>query len=328
MKIKGRDLYKELPFKNALMERTERGKATRILLQSPNSSFISENISKEFKWKSLDSYLHDHQNSLSVLSDTIFNFKEVVRLYDFDALFKLYIFDDDVYASIYTGTIGDQNRKDETNVWHLSRKNDPVSLAKFLEIYFESLWKQSKPINRINNKSTIFQRQSYVLFLPVIYKNINLFSKKQVVVRNQEFSPKKELHITIIGSELGKQIKEKISSNSALEDLILECISETDWSYELSNDLYLLAKEKELTTNKTEKKTIHTESIIQMVNVPALESFYKKMAAITEIEIRPRPAHITLYTLGDPQGIGVDSQIEFNEFNKAKIGVDEIKNSM
>lgn len=325
MKIKGRDLYKEISFKNAIAERTENEQFTHILLQAPYSSFVNEKISKEFKWNSLDSYINDIQHSLSILCDTVFNYKEVVRLYDFRPILRLYIFDDDIFVSIYSGSVVDRTKKDEIHVWQLSRKSDPVGLAKFLEIYFDSLWEQSKPINWIINKNVIFQPQSYVLLLPVIRKNIKLLSEKAKLVRGQAFSPKSELHITIIGKDLGQRIKEKISSSAEKKDLFLQYISETDWSYEIVDDLYLFAKEKEFSANEREKKSIHTETIVQMAKVPSLENFYQKIEAITGITIPPRPVHITLFTHGDSEGIGVNNQVEFNEVYKAKLGTEELK---
>jgi hypothetical protein len=240
-------------------------------------------------------------------------------------MLKLYIFDDDIYVSIYSGSVVDRTKKDQIHVWQLSRKNDPVGLAKFLEIYFDSLWEQSRPIDRIINKNMIFQEESLTLLLPVMHKNISLLSEKQITVRGQSFLPKSEFHITIIGRDLGQKIKEKISHDHEKKDLFLQYISETDWCYEVTNDIYLFEKEKEVSGNDQKKKSIHTESIVQMVKVPSLESFYQKIELMTGISIPPRPVHITLYTHGDPEGIGVNNQIEFNEVYKAKIGMDELK---
>lgn len=323
MKIKGRDLYKELAFRNAIMERTEKRKFTRVLLQAPYSSYIDETISREFKWKSLDSYLQDLQNSLQILSDTISSPNEIIRLYTFPTLLKVYIFDDEVFVSSYTGSIESQTHKEDVNVWSLSISKDPTGLAQFIKRYFDALWDESQPLHRIINKTVIYDQQTGSLILPVPDSVSAYFSRQPVKLRNHEFSPKEELHITIIGPERGQKVRERLKSPDK-HNLFLKAIAETNWCYELKDDLYCMAKDKPVVLNKT-RKVVHAESVIQLVNVPELEGFYRRIQAISGVEMPPRLAHITLFVCGDKEGIGVDDQTEFDEFNRGRVSPEELR---
>ena len=96
--IKGRELTaKPESFKTKLRSRAVSGKNTRILLQSPSSSHVSEEVRIAFGWDSLIEYREDLINavrrmcklSLAAKSDGF-----SVALYDSEPILKLFMFDD------------------------------------------------------------------------------------------------------------------------------------------------------------------------------------------------------------------------------------------
>ena len=91
-------------------------------------------------------------------------------------------------------------------------------------------------------------------------------------------------------------VKEKLEANRPQKDLFLRAIAETDWSYELSDIFHHLVEDVE---DEDKSKNVHIESIIQIVNIPGLEDFYKKLEGIIGEKIMARPTHITLYTFGN-----------------------------
>jgi len=321
IQIKGRELYLDLPLKHALKSRANQGKPTWILLQAPNSKHISYDVSKEFEWKSLEKYIKDFEHSLANLADVMPNYKQVVRLYDFLPLLKLYIFDEEIFVSIYSGTVKDRDSK-EVVVWRLSRKDDGFGIAKLIERLFEALWKESRSISLIRNSCVFLDESSYFMSIPVSYDKVGL-SEEKLYFRNKNFSLKNELHITIIGSNLMSLIKEKLKTNRYQKDLFLRAIAETDWSYELLDKFYHLVKEAD---DISEKGKVSGESIIQMVHVPELEKFYGKLEAIIGEKILQRPTHVTIYTYGNQRGIGVNIQSELEKYSHGEVALDQLKN--
>ena len=50
-----------------------------------------------------------------------------------------------------------------------------------------------------------------------------------------------------------------------------------------------------------------------MATVPALPDFYRRLEALLDVQIPERPAHVTLYTWNDPQGIGIPTWDVFDK---------------
>ena len=67
--------------------------------------------------------------------------------------------------------------------------------------------------------------------------------------------------------------------------------------------------------NEGVEKKEKRESYIQLVNLPALGSFYLSLNTILHINLETPPCHITLYTKGDDaekskMGIGIEDILE------------------
>ena len=120
-----------------------------------------------------------------------------------------------------------------------------------------------------------------------------------VTVQGKTFRPKDEVHLTIFGSALGQRLAERMAADEGLEVAIRRAIAETGWSYQLQDDWYHVVREDE------------AESIIRMVAVPPLEAFYMKVETVADLTIPERPAHVTLYTWQDDEGIGIATWEEF-----------------
>jgi hypothetical protein len=67
------------------------------------------------------------------------------------------------------------------------------------------------------------------------------------------------------------------------------------------------------------------QSIIQLVRIPEIETFYTKLGMIFEIQIPIQPTHITLYTtFADKRGISINTQSEFDEYSYGEIKLGEL----
>jgi hypothetical protein len=143
--IKGRGLGKTHLCRDALRERIQRGRPTRILLQSPNSPYVNEQISKEFGWSSLESFKGNLVESIECLSREVADVPDrssVLRLYKSKPILRLYIFDKRLYLSVYAGRKVEEEDKKRIAVWCLARDTNPCSLTFVIERFFESIWEQ------------------------------------------------------------------------------------------------------------------------------------------------------------------------------------------
>ena len=146
--IKGRKLTNNpKPYRNILVNRGRRCKSTRLLLQSPNSSFVNERISKTFGWRTLEEYKQNLIDSIklsrSFYSDSLNNCFEI-GLYISEPIIKMFMFDNDIYVGFYT------TRKMEgklDGVLRIKRYKDITDFSKNIEKYYDSLWSTRKNID-------------------------------------------------------------------------------------------------------------------------------------------------------------------------------------
>ncbi len=138
------------------------------------------------------------------------------------------------------------------------------------------------------------------------------------------FEAKSEQHITAIGYSQAKTIREvlrklppdsRTSSLSSLQQLI----ATTDWQYSPLNQFFHISKDY---PNLDE----HRESIVQLVDVPQLDSFYKELNKIFGTKLPKQLPHITLLTKStNPEnmkaGIAINSQDDFEAMHPTKVPV-------
>ncbi len=114
------------------------------------------------------------------------------------------------------------------------------------------------------------------------------------------FQPKVELHQTVIGFKQGRQIKKAIKARPELADQIAELAETTEWGAQPTGERYRLRKQYE---GEDEPR----ESIIEMVETPGAGGFIAQLNELTGLALEEQPPHVTLYTKGNPQGIGVNT---------------------
>jgi hypothetical protein len=143
-----------------------------------------------------------------------------------------------------------------------------------------------------------------------------------------EFAAKGEVHITVVNKELGRELEEWIDKQPSIEARIGRVIEETGWLQAecvyARGGLYHVAKEKEGVDDQGNPVKLLAESIIQRVAVPGIDGFYAFLSAIAGRPLVAPPAHVTLYTLGDPRGISLADQRAFDACVTREISPDEL----
>jgi hypothetical protein len=125
------------------------------------------------------------------------------------------------------------------------------------------------------------------------------FKPQAVEYNGQTFEPKDELHITILSQGAAEAAVRYIKSSPEAEDTLRRLIERTDWSYRKLGRYFHVRREPGV------------ESIIELVEVPALPGFFEQLSFLTGQELALPPAHVTLYVVGDKKGIGIPDQEAF-----------------
>lgn len=129
-----------------------------------------------------------------------------------------------------------------------------------------------------------------------------------VVYSGRTFFPKREAHITVLGSDLGAHLQQQFTNNRLVERQVKQAFESTDWCYTKTHDLRHLVRENNDLPglDKTE------ESIIMLLEMGGMAEFYTKLKRLGLIhnDHPVPPPHVTLYTRNCDLGIGVHSETE------------------
>ena len=148
------------------------------------------------------------------------------------------------------------------------------------------------------------------------------FAKKLMVF------PKNEFHVTILGSQAGREIQQALKLHQESEEKLKKAIQESflsqEWGVYLQPDLYFVQKEYFASPNEEHTEHELRKSIIQRVDVPQLSNFYTQLKAHFNITLPLPYPHITLFTDStNPhkklRGIGIDSYEDFQKLNPLKL---------
>ena len=115
------------------------------------------------------------------------------------------------------------------------------------------------------------------------------------------FAPKDELHLTLVGRELGAELRAVLGDR--LDVATRPAFEALDWSFERSGRRLLI--EKRGRTDDGERGTV--ASVIELVELPALAFYYRWLGDLLGRELAVPPAHITLYTHRKAGGNGIPS---------------------
>src|SRR3989338_1160196 len=170
----------------------------------------------------------------------------------------------------------------------------------------------------------IFNKEKVTLLLTVNAEESAFYDVEKVAKRKGLFR-RKDFHITLIGRATGETIIKKITvTDSEEEDRILSTIQELsgkfNWTYSPQKEYYFISKSYSEPDLEEEER----QSIIQLVTLPNLVPFYKRLNQFlgTNFDI-PFP-HITLFTNSTREdkkmrGIDLYSEKEFYSLKPTKI---------
>lgn len=123
-----------------------------------------------------------------------------------------------------------------------------------------------------------------------------------------ELAPKPELHITLIGSALGRELR--ATFDGYFLDAALDAArASRDWHYRRTGIRLLLRR-----PYGTDPDRVIAHSLIELVELPAMAAFHRRLGRLLGRQLPVPPPHVTLYTAGRAQGIGVSSPSRLRAF--------------
>lgn len=122
------------------------------------------------------------------------------------------------------------------------------------------------------------------------------------------FQPKSELHITVIGNRLGRELRELFAAHW-LAAAVGEALDRQDWRFARSGRQLLLRKPF---VEDGRRRVAH--SMIERIELPAMAPFHRELGRLLGRQLPVPPPHVTLYVAGRPAGIGVSSAARLRAF--------------
>lgn len=122
------------------------------------------------------------------------------------------------------------------------------------------------------------------------------------------FTPKSELHITVIGNRLGRELRGAFAA-PWLSAAVAEMLDAQDWRFARSGRHWLLRKPF---VEAGRRRVAH--SIIERVELPAMAPFHRELGRLLGRQLPVPPPHVTLYVAGRAEGIGVSSALRLKAF--------------
>jgi hypothetical protein len=133
------------------------------------------------------------------------------------------------------------------------------------------------------------------------------------------FVPKRELHITLIGSALGRELHAAMAGPS-LDAAIATAVTAQDWRFTRSGRLLRLQ-----TSIEDEGSTRTVGSIIELIDLPAMAAFHAALSRLLGHALPVPPPHVTLYTQGSLKGIGVPSDADLRALRVREVDATELQ---
>ncbi|HEY4964298.1 MAG TPA: hypothetical protein VIH90_06405 [Candidatus Saccharimonadales bacterium] len=153
------------------------------------------------------------------------------------------------------------------------------------------------------------RHKNYIYDKGYIVLNISLTNElpKSITIKGHHLSLKSEFHISLINAGKIAQIIDQ-SQADEIEKQIVEQFN--NYSESNSLDDYKLLKKYRFVERDVRK------TVIEMVEVANLYSFFDQVKQTYGVDIPYQPTHVTLYTLQPEKGIGILSEQELSSESK------------
>lgn len=152
-------------------------------------------------------------------------------------------------------------------------------------------------------------------------------SDHPVIVQGEQFKPKDELHITLVGKRRGGLLQEKIATYPEIEMQLEQVFQSIDGSFKMIGPVRILARNKKKANRQGTLIAVTQKSIILQLTMPGMATFYNYLRSQSFIDSAypGPPPHVTLYTRNCPSGIGVSSVGMLDDLSEEILSLSELK---
>lgn len=124
--------------------------------------------------------------------------------------------------------------------------------------------------------------------------------------------PKPELHITLVGNALGRELHRVFGDRAG--PLVEDAVAALDREWVRTGERLLLRR----TTGKPgEQVTAH--SLIERIRQPAMARLHRELGRLLGRRLPIPPPHVTLYVAGREEGIGISSPARLRAFTVRRV---------
>lgn len=111
--------------------------------------------------------------------------------------------------------------------------------------------------------------------------------------------PKRELHITLVGTKLGRELQAAAEAGRIGRDAVREAFEREDWTWSPTG------RRTRLQAPPRRPGNPQRHAVIEHVALPAMARFHAALGRLLGRELPVPPPHVTLYVAGTDQGIGL-----------------------
>lgn len=126
-----------------------------------------------------------------------------------------------------------------------------------------------------------------------------------VMLHGCRFQPKRELHVTLVGTVLGACLQAAMEDGRLDEAGIAAAFAGQSWQCARAGPCMRLERRGE---SAGPGATIVAASLIERIELPAMDGFHADLGRLLGASLDVPPPHVTLYTRGDDAGIGVPDE--------------------
>jgi hypothetical protein len=134
---------------------------------------------------------------------------------------------------------------------------------------------------------------------------------RTLTLGGREFAPKDELHVTLVGRALGDELRHVLGERR--DAATRPAFEALDWSYRRSGRGVLVERPGAGDGMRA------TATVIEPIEMPALDFYYRWLGSLLGRELAVPPAHITLYTLDGARGIGIPSMRSLRTWSRGEV---------
>ena len=132
-------------------------------------------------------------------------------------------------------------------------------------------------------------------------------------IDGRRFEPKDELHITLVGRRIGAELHRALGDR--LDAATRPAFDALDWSHARTGEQVLI----ETRGRRDDGSEGVIATIVEHVDLPALPYFHRWLGGLLGRELPVPPAHVTLYTHGKREGIGIATRGQLRAFARRSI---------